>query len=58
MKYGIYLGFSLGLMLFAILANYGIGFYFGSIFVENGTKNTIFDRSYTAGDVLVVFFSM
>ena len=32
MKYGIYLGFSLGLMLFAILANYGIGFYFGSIF--------------------------
>lgn len=43
---------------FCEIADYGLGFYFGSIFVGDGTENALLDRAYTGGDVIVIFFSI
>ena len=60
-KYGAMLGLGLGVLFFAMLASYALGFWFGSKCVEgsssclNGNSG---DTKYTAGDVLIVFFSI
>jgi len=41
-----------------MIADYGLGFYFGSIFVGNETNNSLVDRAYTGGDVITIFFSI
>lgn len=41
-----------------ILADYAIGFWFGALFVGNETHNDIYDRPYTGGDVIAVFFAI
>lgn len=58
LKYGKYIGIGLGGVWFIILADYAIGFWFGSIFVGEKTNNAIYDRPYTAGDVIAIFFSI
>lgn len=58
LKYGVYIGAALGFVWFVMLADYGLGFYFGSIFVGEGTNNALYDRAYTGGDVIIIFFSI
>lgn len=41
-----------------MLADYGVGFWFGSIFVGDKTNNALYDRPYSGGDVIVIFFSI
>lgn len=48
----------LGFLQLAMTLFYAIGFYFGSRFVGNKTDNAIYDRPYSAGDVIVIFFSI
>jgi len=51
----------MGILFFAMLASYALGFWFGSKCVEgsgsclNGDPGV---TKYTAGDVLIVFFSI
>ena len=44
--------------MFALFSDYGLGFWYGSILIEDGKENTTYDRMYTAGDVLTVFFAI
>lgn len=39
-------------------ANYSLAFYFGSTLVENQTRNQLFKRTYTVGDVITIFFGI
>lgn len=57
-KYGFYTAFGLGLIWFVLIADYGLGFYFGSVFVGNGTHNAVNDRNYNVADVITIFFSI
>lgn len=56
--YGFKSGAALGILWFVILADYAIGFWFGALFVGNETHNDIYDRPYTGGDVIAVFFAI
>lgn len=53
------MGLGMGVLFFAMLASYSLGFWFGSLCVE-GTSSCLNsnagDTKYSAGDVLVVFF--
>ena len=55
------MGIGLGVLFFAMLASYALGFWFGSHCVE-GTSVCPPEwnkgNKYTAGDVLIVFFSI
>ena len=57
MKYGIYIALAFGSLFFFMIADYDVGFYFGSVFVDAETNNAIRDRPYSAGDVVTIFFS-
>lgn len=57
-KNGFFSGVALAVMWFTMLGDYAVGFWFGSIFVENRTNNALYDRPYTGGDVIVIFFSI
>ena len=48
MKYNIFIGFSLGLMIGCFLASYALGFWYG--------KKMIMEDGYTAKDVVSTFF--
>ena len=51
----------MGVLFFAMLASYALGFWFGANCVE-GTSSCLNDgpndKKYTAGDVIIVFFSI
>jgi ATP-binding cassette, subfamily B (MDR/TAP), member 1 len=60
-KYGVYIGIGLGSLFGFMLCSYGLGFWFGS----NCVEDTVHCPSkynggykYSAGDVLVIFFSI
>jgi ATP-binding cassette, subfamily B (MDR/TAP), member 1 len=60
-KHGVFLGLGMGTLFFSILASYALGFWYGSLCVEgaSGCSPDLNGGSkYTAGDVLVVFFSV
>jgi hypothetical protein len=60
LKYGMLSGLGIGLLFFVMLASYSLGFWYGSHCVE-GTSScppNISGQTYTAGDVLVIFFSI
>lgn len=48
----------MGFIYFIIFCDYALNFYFGSILIEESYENVLYDRNYTAGDVLVIFFSI
>jgi len=37
---------------------YALSFWYGGKLIDDGTENTMYDRPYSAGDVVVVFFSI
>lgn len=45
-------------MMFAIFCDYSLGFYYGSMLIENKTNNAVFDRVYNLADVFTIFFSI
>eukprot|EP00828_Plagiopyla_frontata_P026451 TRINITY_DN3460_c0_g1_i5.p1 TRINITY_DN3460_c0_g1~~TRINITY_DN3460_c0_g1_i5.p1 ORF type:complete len:873 (+),score=144.61 TRINITY_DN3460_c0_g1_i5:314-2932(+) len=58
LKYGLYAGVGVGLLMFMMTANYAFGFFVGTYFVEKDVYNPVQDDGYTVGDVLSVFFSI
>lgn len=54
-KYSVFIGLGLGLIWLAIVGNYSLAFYFGSLFLENEVNNDLYDRKYSVGDILSVF---
>lgn len=60
-KYGVYLGLGLGSLFFAMLSSYALGFWYGSLCVEGHSgcpERLNGGEKYSAGDVLIVFFSI
>lgn len=60
LKYIIYSSFGIALLMFVALSSYALGFWYGSRCIL-GTKDcprNISRQDYTAGDVLVVFFTV
>lgn len=55
-KYAIFSGVGMGCVAFAMLSCYALGFWYGSKLVHDKVHNM--GSPYTAGDVLVVFFSI
>lgn len=48
----------MGLMFFAMLASYALGFWFGSYCAQGTTRCLNEGNAYSAGDVVVVFFTI
>ena len=48
----------MGIMLFAVIGTYALGFWYGSVLISDKTINDSTDTMYTAGDVLKVFFAI
>ena len=46
----------MGVLFFSILSSYALGFWFGSLCVEG--HSGCLNQTYSAGDVLIVFFSV
>ena len=55
-RYGIMGGFFIGVLLFAIMACYALGLFYGSYLIEWKRWNPIEDREYTFSDVLSILF--
>lgn len=61
LKYAILMGVGIGAMFFSMLISYSLGFWFGSNCVEGNSScppEWNGGNKYTAGTVLVVFFSI
>lgn len=48
----------LGLMMFSAIGVYALGFWYGSVLIQDKTINDTTDKYYTAGDVLKIFFAV
>ena len=57
-KYGLFIGLGLGIIHFAMLASYALGFWFGSYCAEGTSRCLNEGNPYSAGDVIVVFFTV
>jgi hypothetical protein len=47
-----------GAFFFCIFADYGIGFYVGSVITEKKYINHNFDRLYNVADITTIFFAV
>ena len=56
LKYGVLVGFAIGMLYFCFMSNYGLGLWFGSILIEEKRENVVEHRPYNVGDVLTIFF--
>jgi ATP-binding cassette subfamily B (MDR/TAP) protein 1 len=57
-KFGVYAGLSLGIIFAALAGMYSLGFWYGSVLIEDQTWNSVTGRPYSPGDVLTIFFSV
>ena len=48
----------MGFMFMAVFLAYALGFWYGSVLIEEKRLNDVYGRAYTLGDVLVVFFAI
>ena len=48
----------MGVMMAMFFFNYALGLWYGSVLIEGKRHNDIYDRPYSAGDVLVIFFAI
>ena len=48
----------LGLFIFCIYLTYAYAFFIGSLYIDRGYENHAFDRNYSPGDVVAIFFSV
>lgn len=58
MKNEVVKGISSSYLIFSFNFGYIWAFFFGCIFIKMQMINDSFDRVYTAGDVLIVFFGV
>ena len=60
LKFAIYLGIGMGSIFLVMLLSYSLGFWYGSrcIMQTENCPEDVAKQTYTAGDVLVVFFSV
>lgn len=60
MKFVIFSSIAVASLFFCMLASYSFGFWYGSkcILNTNDCPSNVSKQDYTAGDVLVVFFSV
>ena len=58
LKYGLLVGFTLGLIYFILFSNYALAFWFGSITLERRWYNAVTHSTYDVGNILTVFFSV
>ena len=52
------IGISLGFFMFCIYGSYAYAFFIGGLWVDKQTWNDTYDRPYTAGDSISVFFGI
>jgi ATP-binding cassette subfamily B (MDR/TAP) protein 1 len=57
-KFTTGVGFAQGMVYFAMFCNYALGFWYGAKLIEDQTNNTVFDRPYNIGDVMIIFFAI
>eukprot|EP01006_Ploeotia_vitrea_P064381 TRINITY_DN87700_c0_g1_i1.p1 TRINITY_DN87700_c0_g1~~TRINITY_DN87700_c0_g1_i1.p1 ORF type:complete len:116 (-),score=9.00 TRINITY_DN87700_c0_g1_i1:28-375(-) len=57
-KFTFFTGACIGFLFFAIFIFYAVGFYYGSVLIEDGTNNALYGRPYSVGDVMVIFFGI
>lgn len=60
MKFALFSALGIAALFFCMLASYSFGFWYGSkcILNTNDCPESVSKQKYTAGDVLVVFFSV
>jgi len=58
LKFYYLAGFAIGMVFFSKMGAYALGFWYGSVLIDNGTTNAITGEPYDTGDVLAVFFSI
>lgn len=57
-RFGAMSGVSFGLVWGVMLMAYALAFWYGSKLISDGTWNDNVGRTYSAGDVLVIFFAI
>lgn len=57
-KYSVWAGIGIGLTYSTMYLDYALCFWYGSKLIEDGVENNIMDRTYSVGDVLVIFFAI
>lgn len=60
-KYGVFIGIGIGSLFGFMLMSYSLGFWFGSNCVQDTERcpsRLNGGNAYTAGDVLIIFFSI
>ena len=58
LKINIFIAFGASFTLFVIYLLYAYAFYVGSLFIEYEYYNGIYQRGYSSGDVIAVFFAV
>jgi len=54
-KFGMFAGTAIGFLFFCFFSDHGLGFWFGSILVEDQRENVVAGRPYNVGDVITIF---
>ena len=57
-KTSVKASYAFGLMYFAIYFGYTYAFFIGAVWVDEGFYNHAYDRPYTSGDIISVFFGV
>lgn len=57
-KYQIISSITMGIFYFAIISEYGLGFWIGGYLVKNDINNSNADESYNAFSILQIFFAV
>lgn len=54
-KFGRFAGVAIGFLFMCLFADHGLGYWFGSVMIENHWDNEVAGRPYNLGDVITVF---
>ena len=57
-KYGLMIGFGLGLMFFFMFLDYALAFFYGAKLVGEDEYNSNKGAPYNVGDVMTIFFAI
>ncbi|KAL4481127.1 hypothetical protein ABPG72_015082 [Tetrahymena utriculariae] len=57
-KFSMVTGLGVGITFCCMFLAYSLSFWYGGKLINNETENSIYDRAYTSGDVMVCFFSI
>lgn len=57
-RVGVYVALSFACLMLMMSLNYALTFYYGSILLKNKKNNSFYDRVYTLGDVMTVYYGI